>query len=158
MIILSDLIWEALLEEFRWPRRSVERVAYIDGLNLAGILVATSVILPNADLHPTYFTVTGAAMSEAGQHFRRLGMQRIAQVHTHPGGRVDHSSFDDDNAYSQLDGAVSIVLPFHAKHHPQLFDCGVHVREPEGWRMLPTEDVPAFIRCVPGCLDFRRSQ
>ena len=31
MMILSQLLWETLLEEFRWPRRTVERVAYIDG-------------------------------------------------------------------------------------------------------------------------------
>ncbi len=155
MIILSELIWEMLLDEFRWPRSSVERVAYIDGVEVQGTRVATTVTLPNAELHPTYFTVSGEAMSEAGQHFRKFGLQRIAQVHTHPGRRVDHSRFDDDNAYSQLDGAVSIVLPSHARHRPGLLDCGVHVREVDGWRMLSAQELCRLIQSIPGCLDFR---
>lgn len=155
MIILSELIWETLLGEFRWPRCPVERVAYIDGVELQGTLVATTVTLPNAELHPRHFTVSGEAMSEAGQHFREFGLRRIAQVHTHPGRRVDHSPFDDDNAYSHLDGAVSIVVPSHARHRPGLLECGVHLREGAGWHMLSEQEVSRLIKCIPGCLDYR---
>lgn len=158
MIILSELIWETLLDEFKWPRRQVERVAYIDGLEVEGTGVATTLTFPNAELHPTYFTVSGEAMSEAGQHFRKFGLRRIAQVHTHPSRLVDHSPFDDDNAYSQLDGAVSIVLPSHARHRPGLLECGVHVREADGWRRLSVQQVRQHIQCIPGCLDFRRGR
>ena len=156
MIVLSELIWDSLLDEFRWPRSAVERVAYIDGISFGDIQMATTLTLPNAQMHPRYFTVSAEAMSEAGQHFRPFGMERLIQVHTHPSSGVDHSPFDDENAYSQLDGSVSIVIPDHARHRPALTDCGVHIREPQGWRRLRTSEIDNFIRIVPGCLDFRR--
>jgi hypothetical protein len=158
MIVLSEMIWDTLLDEFRWPRSAVERVAYIDGIDCGDLRIATTLTLPNVDMHPTYFTVSGDSMSEAGQHFRRLDMQRIAQVHTHPGRDVRHSSFDDENAYSQMNGAVSIVLPYHARPRPPLSECGVHLRGNCGWRRLSGREIENIIRILPGCLDFRRYQ
>lgn len=156
MIVLSQLIWETLLDEFRWPRGAVERVAYVDGVLCGDFQIAATLTFPNAQMHPTYFTVSGDAMSEAGKHFRRFGMERLAQVHTHPGHGVKHSPFDDENAYSQSDGSVSIVIPEHARHRPDLMDCGIHIREPRGWRYLSTAEIERAIRIIPGCLDFRR--
>ncbi len=156
MIVLSQLIWDTLLDEFRWPRSAVERVAYIDGIPAGDLQIATTLTIPNAEMHPTYFTVSADAMSEAGKHFRLFGMERLAQVHSHPGRGVKHSSFDDENAYSQSDGSVSIVLPEHARHRPDLMHCGIHIRESHGWRYLSTAEIERAMRIVPGCLDFRR--
>jgi len=156
MIVLSEAIWQTLLDEFRWPRAAVERIAYIDGIGCGDIKVATSLTLPNAAMHRTYFTVSGEAMSEAGQHFSRFGMERLAQVHTHPGRDMRHSPFDDENAYSQMNGAVSIVLPHHARFRPDLGECGIHVRDDSGWRRLNVGEIEPIIRILPGCLDFRR--
>jgi hypothetical protein len=70
MMILSQLLWETLLEEFRWPRRTVERVAYIDGYQCGETEIAVTVTLPNAAMYPTHFTVSGDAMSQAGNASR----------------------------------------------------------------------------------------
>jgi hypothetical protein len=156
MTILSQLLWDVLLDEFRWPRRAVERVAYIDGLQFGEVEIATTLTFPDAAMHPSYFMVSGDAMSEAGKHFRVFGMQRLAQVHTHPGRDVRHSPFDDRNAYSQLDGAISVVLPEHARYRPELIDCGVYVRDAAGWRRLRNAEIVSRIRMIPGFLDFRR--
>jgi hypothetical protein len=156
MILLSQMIWDMLLEEFRWPRSAVERVAYLDGVACDDLKITTTVTLPNAEMRRQHFTVSGDAMSEAGRHFRPFGMQRLAQVHTHPGIYVNHSDYDDENAYSQMDGALSIVMPHHARKRPTLIECGVHIREIKGWRRLDTKEVEQVIRLIPGCLDFRR--
>lgn len=156
MIVLSQLIWDALLDKSQYPRREVERVAYIDGIACGDIAIATTLTLPNAEMHPTYFTVSGKGMSEAGQHFRRFGLQRLAQVHTHPSWDVRHSPYDDENAYSQLEGSTSIVIPHHARHRTDLSECGVHVREASGWRRLSVKEIEHRIRLIPGYLDFRR--
>ena len=158
MILLSQLIFDTLLDEFRWPRSSLERVAYIDGIACGDVKIATTLTLPYAAMHPRHFTVSGAAMSEAGRHFRTFGIERLAQVHTHPGADVNHSDFDDENAYSQLDRAVSIVMPHHARMRPTLAECGVHIRDASGWRRLNTKEIDELIRLFPGCLDFRRYQ
>jgi hypothetical protein len=156
MMVLSQLLWETLLEEFRWPRRAVERVAYIDGFQCGETDIAVTLTFPNAAMHPTCFTVSGDAMSEAGKHFRQFGMQRLAQVHTHPGRDVRHSPFDDENAYCQMDRSLSIVIPRHARYEPNLESCGIHVRDAAGWRRLTTKEIVRAIVLVPGCLDFRR--
>jgi len=156
MIVLSQLLWDILLDEFGWPRRAVERVAYIDGIPCGDMQIATTLTFPDAKMHPGYFTVSADAMSEAGQHFRRFGMQRLAQAHTHPGSGVKHSPFDDENAFSQLDGSVSIVIPKHARYRPDVEDCGIHVRDSKGWRLLGKREIERAIRIIPGCLDFRR--
>lgn len=156
MIVLSQLIWDTLLDEFRWPRSAVERVAYIDGIPAGDLQIATTLTIPNAEMHPTYFTVSADAMSEAGKHFRPFGMERLVQVHTHPGRSVKHSAYDDENAYSQADGSISIVIAEHARHRPDLMDCGVHVRDSKGWRSLAAREIERAIRIVPGRLDFRR--
>jgi hypothetical protein len=158
MIMLSQLIWETLLDEFRWPRSAVERIAYIDGFTSGDVKIATTLTLPNAKMYPKYFTVSGDAMSEAGQHFRRFSMERLAQVHTHPGQDVRHSPFDDENAYSQMDSAVSIILPHHARCRPKLNECGVHVRDDRGWHRLGISEIEQIIHIIPGCLDFRRHE
>lgn len=156
MIVVPELLWERMLAEFRRERPSVERVAYLDGVPTQPGGVVTTLTLPNAILEPRHYWVSAEAMSEAGQHLRAHGLRRLGQVHTHGGRRVDHSYEDDRRAYSQQDGAVSIVLPHHGKHLPAVVDAGVHLREPDGWRRLEPCEVPDYLRVVPGFLDFRR--
>ena len=158
MIILPDILWSRMLDEFRWPRKSLERVAYLDGVVTGAGAIITTVTLPNARLEKSHFTVPPEAMSECGTHFRKFSMVRIAQVHTHPGEWIDHSPYDDQMAYSQHRGAMSIVLPKHAKKRPQLTDCGVHIRTEEKWERLPQEKIGELIRQIPGFLDFRRKR
>lgn len=159
MIILPDHFWNGLLQQFHRTRRQVERVAYLDGLSLDDSLaVVTTMVIPNADLYPRHFAVSAAAMSEAGQHFRRFGLQRLAQVHSHPGKWVEHSEHDDEMAYSQHSGALSIVVPYHGRNLPSLDSCGVHLRGERGWVRLGPTDIPKLIRVVPGFLDFRRHE
>lgn len=156
MIVVPEFLWERMLAEFRWVRLSIERVAYLDGVSTQPGGVVTTLTLPNAILEPRHYRVSAEAMSEAGQHLRAHGLRRLAQVHTHGGRWVDHSYEDDRRAYSQQDGAVSIVLPHHGKHLPTVADAGVHLREPDGWRRLEPCEVPDYLRVVPGFLDFRR--
>lgn len=158
MIILSDVIWNCLLDEFRWPRKRVERVAYLDGIATERDSIVTTLTFPNARLEKTHFTVSSEAMSECGGHFRKFALTRVAQVHTHPGTWVGHSSYDDEMAYSQHLGAISIVLPEHARKRPLLQDCGIHIRAKAGWAQIPTDEVGSVIRQIPGLLDFRRKR
>jgi hypothetical protein len=58
-------------------------------------------------------------------------------------------------AYSQQPGALSLVLPFHARRRPSPFEGLLHLREPAGWRALDDEEARALLRVVPGQLDFR---
>jgi len=135
-------------------------VAYLDGVRFRdsdGILqgVATTVTVPDTVTTPRNYTVSATAMSQAGEHFTVLGLVRLAQVHTHGQARVGHSPVDDGRAYSQRDGALSLVLPYHAVCRPSLRQAGVHLREPDGWRRITVDEIDGVVRLVPGLIDHR---
>jgi hypothetical protein len=144
-----------MLAEFDKNSRPVEQVCYLDGFRTPEGNVVTTLTLPNALLAPGYFEVSSAAMSQAGKHFCSLGLIRLAQVHTHPSDWTGHSPWDDAHAYSQLPGAVSIVLPNFAHRQPILTDAGVHVRTLTGWIEVAKTDVSRYVRVIPSLLDFR---
>lgn len=162
MITISETIWTRMLHEFEGEPREVEQVAYIDGIVIEDaertIAVATTLTIPDAVLEPGRFHVFPEAMSQAGKHFRRYRMQRLAQVHTHPSAWVGHSTWDDGRAYSQAVGAISIVLPDYARNKPTLEQAGVHLRTGNGWRQLSKEEIAKRLRVVPGYLDFRQHE
>lgn len=157
MITIPESLWNSMLDELARETRRVEQVCYLDGVVLGDDGAVTTVTIPNALLEAGRFRVEPGAMSEAGKHFRKLGLRRLAQVHTHPTDWLDHSRWDDEWAYSQLPGAISIVLPHFGRTRPILGQTGVHLRMDGGWRRLSPDQVPTYVRLVPGLIDFRRN-
>lgn len=155
MLVVPLVLWERLLSEFARQPEGVERIAYFDGICAGSIAVVTTLVIPKALCDVGYYNVDAAAMSEAGQHLRAFGLRRLAQVHTHGHEWTGHSPRDDRMAYSQLDGAISIVVPFHARFRPAIRDCGVHVRCTDGWQRINRTALHRYVRVVPGVLDFR---
>jgi len=157
VIAIPDTMWSLMLERFKKAKKSVERVAYLDGAELPnGDGVVTTLVIPNARLEVGWYEVAAASMSEAGAHFRVHGLVRLAQVHTHSGDWVGHSDRDSQKAYSQASGALSLVVPFHGRLRTPPAECGVHLRDAEHWRLLSQDEAAAAVRLVPGFLDFRR--
>lgn len=156
MLFIPDSLWAKLLDTFDESPRDVERVAYLDGLRLRdGEGVVTTVVVPDATLNAGWYQVSADAVMQAGSHMFTHGLVRLAQVHTHPTDWVDHSSTDDRIAYSQRPGAISIVLPDHARRRPRPADGGVHVRTSSGWRRLSASAAADTVGLVPSFLDFR---
>lgn len=160
MLSIPDALWTALLDAFATATPGHERVAYLDGVRYRGPDglvhgVAMTVTVPDAITTPGNYTVSAKAMAQAGEHLHVLGMVRLAQVHTHGDDWVGHSCRDDRRAYSQLDGALSLVLPRHATHHPAPTEAGVHLREPTGWRQVTDEEADSLLRLVPSIIDHR---
>jgi hypothetical protein len=158
--LIPEPVWRTLLDAFAAAPTGHERVAYLDGVrfrdsdgNVHG--VAVTVTVPDAVTTPYNFLVTAQAMARAGEHFSRLGLVRLAQVHTHGDARTYHSPTDDRRAYSQRDGALSVVLANHADRRPDPAEAGVHVREPSGWRRVNAEEISETVRLVPGLIDQR---
>ncbi len=156
LLALPEHLWRDMLDAFAQQDPGLERVAFIDGYRVAEVAVATTVTMPNAVCHPDRYLVDVDAMQAAGAHFRTFGMVRLAQVHTHGDNDLRHSRWDDALAYSQQDGAVSIVLPEHARTRPRPTDGAVHLRVPAGWQRLTPQEASAQVRLVPSMLDFRR--
>jgi len=156
VLTIPEAIWTAMLDVFATVKPDVERVAYLDGVRLGTDGVVTAVVVPNADLHRSWYDVSPKAMSEAAQHAREHGLTRLAQVHSHPGINCEHSPYDDDKAYSQRTDAISIVLPYHATRRPRLEDAGVHVRTQREWVLLSADEAKRHVRCISSLVDLRR--
>ncbi len=157
MITIPETIWASMLAEFGKEKRQVEQVCYLDGVMVEDGGVVTTMTIPSAILEPGRFHVVPEAMNQAGKHLRALRLRRLAQVHTHPTEWTGHSQWDNEWAYSQLPGAISIVLPHFARTKPRLEQTGVHLRTSAGWRQLSPQEVLLHLRLVPGVLDFRRT-
>jgi hypothetical protein len=156
MIVVPDAIWKRMLDVFVRNRGDYEQVAYLDGYTCSEVLgVATTLTFPLARSQALHFVVTADAMSAAGKHLRAHRMRRLAQVHTHPAEWTGHSPFDDERAYSQRPGAVSIVLPHYARRRPSPSEAGIHVRAEQGWIELDAAAAQAFIRVVPSEINLR---
>jgi len=156
VVTIPDALWGALLDALADAPPGVERVAFLDGIGRIGEGVVTTITVPDAELHGGWYDVPAEAISEAGAHLRRLHMTRLAQVHTHGGDFCMHSTRDDDMAYTQRTGALSIVLPRHATERPLLANSTVHVRADVGWKSLDSREADNWVRIVPSTLNFRR--
>jgi hypothetical protein len=160
VLSIPEPVWNTMLNAFTTAPAGHERVAYLDGIRYrdrtgAAHGVATTVTMPDAVTSAGNYTVSPAAMAQAGEHFDILGLVRLAQVHTHGNRWVDHSTVDDRRAYSQRDGALSLVLPHHALGRPAPWQAGVHIREPAGWRRVATDEIDNIVRLLPGSIDHR---
>ncbi|GLY38866.1 hypothetical protein Amsp01_048900 [Amycolatopsis sp. NBRC 101858] len=161
MLTIPEPVWHAVLDAFATAPPGHERVAYLDGVRFhdaTGVRhgVATTVTLPDAHTTPGNYQVSARAMEQAGSHFEVLELVRLAQVHTHGNDWVNHSRTDDGRAYSQMDDALSLVLPHHAAGRPTPFQAGVHLRGPQGWRRLHRDELENHVRLLPGTIDHRR--
>jgi hypothetical protein len=162
-IRIPEALWQSVLDLFAQHDPGVERVAYLDGFRVEEtgypgvsledqVYVAVTVVVPDAVLRPQNYFVPTDAVSAAGRHLRAERMTRVAQVHSHGDDWVEHSPTDDDRAYSQRPGAVSIVVPFHGTTRPGVAACGVHLRTGVGWRRIRPESV---IKIIPSVVDHR---
>ncbi len=155
MILIPELLWSALFETWGRVQVPIEQVAFLDGIVRNSNSVVTTLTFPDAECGRQNYAISSQAMSQAGQHLFQLALVRLAQVHTHPGRMIDHSPWDDDQAYSQHPGAVSIVVPEYGRRPIALEHTGVHVRTPSAWSRVPTAQVPHVIGLLPSILDFR---
>lgn len=160
MISIPDSQWDVLLDAFAQAPRGHERIAYLDGIRWTESKgrqhgVVTTVTVPDAVLTRGNYSVTADAMRNAGEHLFALGLVRLAQVHTHGTYWTDHSSTDDRRAYSRRDGAISIVLPHHARHRPNPEEGGVHLLDSGVWRRLGDDEVENVLRIIPTRIDLR---
>lgn len=160
-LLLPARFWSRALVVLRERPNRRERVAYFDGAELLDeqgetVGVVTTLTVPHARSRAGFFDVSADDMSEAGRHFRPHGLVRLAQIHSHPGSWVGHSEVDDSQAYSQRQGAISIVVPNYALTAPGFMECGVHLRGTDAWVELNDEQKRSLIRVVPDEIDLRR--
>jgi hypothetical protein len=155
MLLIPAAIWKGAIEAMRRHPQDRERVAYFDGIRADDVAVVTTLTLPEVTESELNFTVAAENMSRAGRHLSVHELKRLAQIHDHPEEWTGHSWFDDEMAYSQRPGSISIVVPHFAGCAPGLGDCGVHRRERRGWRELTAQEIRSELAIVPSIVDLR---
>jgi hypothetical protein len=156
VIWIPEDVWNDLLGAFAAAPSGVERVAYLDGVVIneakpAGVV--TTLVIPKAELQPGRYVISADAMSSAARHMRPNRLRRLVQVHTHGSDFTLHSCIDDRDAYSQHNGAASLVLPAHATSWPMPAEGTLHIRRDDGWRPLRGDDIRDVLRVVPSVID-----
>jgi hypothetical protein len=92
------------------------------------------VVAPRQRMSWGNYHVPAAALAEV-VHRLPEGWKPLAQVHSHPGVRVEHSNYDDRMASSRK--ALSLVFPFYGRLS-SAFSAGVGVHEWQAdyWHLL----------------------
>lgn len=137
-------------------RAGVETACFWFGVAGADAQVVTTIVAPKLVQSPGWYRVDNAAQRRLAAEMRAQGLTNLAQVHTHPGREVGHSPYDDTNAYSTREGALSLVWPLYGRDgHHALDALGVHERRGERWVRLGTEEAARRVRLVDSFADYR---
>lgn len=155
-------ITHAVIQASNWYLRAgfwgaTERIVYWAGVKRPDVWVATTVIRPDAVMTRGSFDTSAAANAAVVAYLSEAGLSLIGQVHTHPGGFVDHSGGDNEDAFMPTENSVSIVVPNYGREGMlPLERCGVHRYEAGVFRRLRGTELAASLCVVPVTRDFAR--
>lgn len=93
-------------------------------------------VAPLSSSQHAYVALTAEEMARAWEHCYEVGLQVVADVHTHPFGPAQSNS-DRAHPIVSLAGPVALIVPYFAKGSPQPRDLGVHLFDGCGrWRSM----------------------
>jgi proteasome lid subunit RPN8/RPN11 len=147
--------WCAFQEGARARVESTVRWSSPAALAKSDLSVVTTVVSPGQRVSQAYFEIPYDATRTMGQTLREHGLVNVAQVHTHPGSWVGHSSWDDSHAYSSRDSALSIIWPNYGSTLPSIDDWGVHECRAGRWVRLSASIARQRIKIVPSVMQLR---
>lgn len=157
VLVVSRAILRRTHEYFSpYHEVGVETACFWFGIDAGDVQVATTVAAPR--LFQTFgnYSVEMRSMRRLSAAMREQGLTNLAQIHTHPSDWVDHSTWDDERAYSTRGGAVSIVWPDYGLGLAHdLGGLGVHERRGGEWVRLDARASAARIRLVDDFADYR---
>lgn len=107
------------------------------------------VVAPRQTMSRGNYQISAQAIAELVRQLPET-WRPLAQVHSHPGVRVEHSRYDDRMAMSRR--ALSLVFPFYGRYAPAAFPAGVGVHEHQSdhWHLLSPRLAAERVRMVEG--------
>ncbi len=137
-------------------KAGVEAACYWFGIETTEASVVTTLALPEVLQSSGNYLVVRDSLRRLSKDMRSQGLVNLAQIHTHPGGWVGHSPYDDEHAYSTRDGSLSLVWPDygHVCTH-NLVGIGVHERRDGKWEEFTEEEVGRRIKVIDSLSDHR---
>jgi proteasome lid subunit RPN8/RPN11 len=133
-----------------------EGIAYWAGRRAAGETFVTTCIAPAARTTYGSFDTSAHTNAKVVMLLARTGLELIGQVHSHPGGLVDHSDGDDERALMPYEGFLSLVVPHYAKQGMlPLTICGVHVFRMSRFCRLGNPEIETRFHLIDDFADLR---
>lgn len=116
--------------------------------NFAGNGTVAYVVAPRQRMTWGNYSITVEALAEVVHHLPD-DWKPLAQVHSHPGRRVEHSIHDDQMASSRR--ALSLVFPFYGRWNRRFpIGVGVHEWQNEYWHLLDSSSAERRVVMVGG--------
>lgn len=110
--------------------------------------IVRAVLAPRQRMERDWFDVPPPAMSEMAEVLRDTDWRPLAQIHSHPGPRVEHSVYDDRMIGSRR--ALSLVVPHYGRWRgPWPSGLGVHEHQDDYWHLLDEAAAGRRVRLGP---------
>lgn len=145
-----------LIESFACERES-EGIVYWFGFEFGSKSIVTTLIVPDADTSRGDIVTSPEANAEALGVIVGTPLVLLGQVHSHPGRGVRHSSTDDRETFARFEHAISIVVPYFARHGIDLRRCGVHRHTNGVFELVSHKELERHVIVIPGHADLRRA-
>lgn len=145
-----------LLPTFRGPDGDHEGLVFLLGRDLGPLTILTTAIAPDADHGPGHVMCDEAAVGAVGRAARAHGLGLLAQLHTHPRERIEHSVGDDSLVLMPFEGMLSLIAPWYGRVGLQpLHGLGVHQHQDGRWVLIHPDSVREHLHVVPDAIDLR---
>lgn len=147
---------ERLLPTYRDVDGDHEGITYLLGREFDEITVLMTALAPEAETSAGSVHCSKEQMAAAADAARSAGLGLLAQVHSHPKGRIAHSIGDDGMIFMPFEGMLSIVVPWHGHVGMRpLHNTGVHQYQRGRWVSVEPATVRDGITIVPESIDLR---
>lgn len=118
---------------------------WLGTLDERGNAGARALVVPAQVNRQRNYSVPGSSMLAVAELARRFDWTVVGAVHSHPGGSVEHSSYDDEMTPSRR--AVSIVMPSYGNWSGQWpRGLGVHEYFEGYWHLLSEAEASARVQ------------
>ena len=138
---------ERVLRDYASKNPPNEGLVYWAGRISNNVINVTAVIAPNTESDSYRVSTLHKDNFHVVNELNELKLVEVAQVHSHPGCRVDHSDGDDRWAAFKCDGLLSLVVPNYCDEGMlPLEKCGTHRYKNGGFVRLSTKYVKKHFR------------
>jgi hypothetical protein len=138
-------------------RPGVETACFWFGIETGTCQVVTTLVIPRLLQTAGNYQIDTTISRRLANEMSEQGLVNLAQVHTHPFGcSVSHSFYDDQQAYSTREGALSFVWPdYGCTASYNLTGVGIHERRRGHWVRLTEAQVTERICLIDSIADYR---
>ena len=142
MLLMTSACVEGLITCLAPERkRGHEGIAYLLGRTDGTVTLGVTAFRPESKTSPSSFYVAPRPMAQCIRTATNLGLQIVAQVHTHPGAAY-HSYGDVEGARIRYAGYASIVLPEYGRSLPSFDDAAIYLSsQSDVWIELNPDEV-----------------